>query len=116
MHNYRELTVWQKSRNLNKDIYLLTKSFPEEERFGVTSQMRRCAHSIASNIAEGSGRNSDKDICRFLDMANGSSFELESDLILCQDIEYISEEELTLFEDKVKEIQRMIFSLRRSKQ
>ncbi|MBI9067982.1 MAG: four helix bundle protein [Salinivirgaceae bacterium] len=116
MHNFRELNVWQKSRILYKDIYLLSKRFPKEEIFGVTSQMRRCAHSIASNIAEGCGRNTNKELCRFLDIANGSAFELESDLILCQDIEFISEDELTILEDKVKEIQRMIYSLKKSKE
>lgn len=116
MHNYRELKVWQKARYLYKDIYLLTKKFPQEEIFGVTSQMRRCAHSIPSNIAEGCGRNSDKELCRFLDIANGSAFELESDLILCNDVELITDEELIEFEAKVKEIQHMIFSFRKSKE
>ncbi len=116
MHNFRELKVWQKARYLYKDIYLLTKRFPKEEQFGVISQMRRSTHSIASNISEGCGRNTDKDLCRFLDMANGSSFELENDLILCSDVELITKEELKIFEEKVKEIQRMIFSFRKSKE
>jgi len=116
MHNFKELIVWQKSRILYKDVYMLTKKFPADELYGVTSQMRRCVHSIPSNIAEGCGRNTNKDLCRFLDIANGSAFELESDLLLCHDIELISNTELELFEDKVKEVQRMIYQFRRSKE
>lgn len=116
MHNFRELKVWQKARILYKEIYLLTNEFPKDEQFGVTSQMRRCSHSITSNIAEGCGRNTDKDLCRFLDMAIGSAFELESDLLLCNDVNLIDDKHLVLFEEKVKEVQRMLFSFRKSKE
>ncbi|MFA6400147.1 MAG: four helix bundle protein [Salinivirgaceae bacterium] len=116
MHNFRELIVWQKARSLHKDIYNLTRRFPKEELFGLTSQLRRSSQSIPSNIAEGCGRNSDKDLCRFLDMANGSAFELETQLILSFDVDLITEIELTLYEERVKEIQKMLFSFRSSKQ
>lgn len=116
MHNFRELKVWQKSRFLFKEVYLLTKKFPSEELYGAVSQMRRSSRSISSNIAEGCGRNTDKDLSRFLDMAMGSSFELESDLLLCIDINLITDSELEYFEEKIKEVQRMIHSFRKSKE
>ena len=90
MHNFKELKVWQKGRKFVKDIYLLTRNFPQEELFVLTSQMRRAAISIPSNIAEGSGRGSDKDFARFIDIATGSSFELESQLYVASDLEYFS--------------------------
>jgi len=116
MHNFRELKVWEKARFFHRDIYKVTKRFPKEDLFGLTSQIRRSAVSVPSNIAEGCGRNSDKDLCRFLDIANGSAFELETQLILAYDVDLISEEEMAQFELRVKEIQKMLFSFRSSKQ
>ncbi len=78
MHNYKDLIVWQKARVLVKDVYSLVAIFPYDEKFGISSQMKRSVISISSNIAEGAGRSSDKDFMRFLDIANGSAFELES--------------------------------------
>jgi four helix bundle protein len=77
MHNFKELIVWQKSRTLVQETYLITTTLPVNEQFGLSSQMRRAACSIPSNIAEGAGSGSDKDFTRFLDIANGSSFELK---------------------------------------
>jgi four helix bundle protein len=91
MHNFKELIVWQKSRTLVKEIYLTTTNLPVNEQFGLSSQMRRAVYSIPSNIAEGAGRGSYKDFARFLDMANGSCFELETQLFLCLDLNYIDE-------------------------
>jgi four helix bundle protein len=115
MNNFKDLIAWQKARKLHKEIYFLTKRFPKEEQFGLTSQIRRSAASICSNIAEGCGRSSDADLCRFLDMANGSAFELESHLILCSDVELISEEEFTGLEMTFYEVQKLIYSFRESK-
>ena len=112
MHNFKELIVWQKARNLVKDIYHSSRSFPEEEKFGLVSQMRRAAVSIPSNIAEGAGRGSNKEFVRFLDIACGSAFELETQLILCLDLDFLPEAEFRNLEVKVQEIQRMIFSLK----
>lgn len=112
MHNFKELIVWQKARKLVKEIYLLTKQLPEEERFGLVSQMRRSVVSIPSNIAEGSGRGSNKDFVRFLDIAVGSAFELETQLILCLDLDFIAEDNFIYFEAAIQEIQRMIHSLK----
>jgi len=76
MKNFKQLTVWQKSMNLVVETHQLSKSLPNEEKFGLISQMNRAAVSIPSNIAEGSSRRSDKDYARFLEIALGSSFEL----------------------------------------
>jgi len=80
--DYRKLQVWTDARQLALDIYTVTARFPDEERFGHTSQMRRASVSVISNIAEGCGRTSEKDLARFLGMARGSAFELESQLDL----------------------------------
>ncbi len=89
-HNYKKLLFWQKSKELSIDIYKITKEFPEDERFGLISQMRRCSVSIASNIAEGSSRSSIKDFKRFLDISMGSIYELEVQLMISNEVGYIS--------------------------
>ncbi|MCD6205007.1 MAG: four helix bundle protein [Candidatus Marinimicrobia bacterium] len=109
MHNYKELQIWQRSRELVKDIYHLTEVFPDTERFGLVTQMRRSSVSIPSNIAEGSGKSSNKDFIRFLEMARSSAFELETQLILAHDLRFISEEKLSDLQGKLEEIQKMIF-------
>ncbi len=111
MHNFKELLVWQKARIFSKDIYTATLLFPKTEQFGVVSQITRAAVSIASNIAEGSGRSSDKDMCRFLDMALGSTFEVESLLYLSLDLEFISSAEFDRLINQVLEIGKMLSSL-----
>ena len=109
--NYRDLLVWQKARVLAKDIYILTRSFPRNETFGLVSQMRRTAVSIVCNIAEGQGRWTRPDYRRFLLIARGSAFELEAQLIIAQDIGYIEDvEELT---ERAIEITRMLNGLLR---
>lgn len=112
MHKFKELKVWQKSRELVKEVYQLTKELPSSEQFGITSQLRRAIVSVPANIAEGAGRNSNKDFCRFLDIANGSSFEVETLLYLCLDLDYISTDTFSYINSKVLEIQRMIYSLK----
>ena len=94
IQSYRELDVWKQSRLLVKSLYQLTKKFPKDEQFGLISQMRRAAISIPSNIAEGCGRNHSKDSIQFFFIARGSLYELETQLILASDLEYISETEL----------------------
>ncbi len=113
MHNFKELTTWQKSRKFVKDIYILTKQFPKDELFVLTSQMRRAAISIPSNIAEGAGRDSDKDFSRFLDIANGSAFELESQIYIACDLEYYSEDQMNIYLEKIQELQKMIYHFRK---
>src|ERR1017187_11026532 len=106
MHNYKQLNVWAKALDLVVDIYKTTFYFPTEEKYGLISQMRKCAVSIPSNIAEGAGRNSDKEFCHFLSVANGSSYELETQVIVANRLE--------LCEDlcqQLNEIQKMNYSL-----
>ncbi|MCG9910412.1 MAG: four helix bundle protein [Flavobacteriales bacterium] len=88
MHNYKELIIWKESMRLAKEAYLVSAAFPQDERFGLTSQVRRCAVSIPSNIAEGAGRKSDKEFLHFLSLASGSIYELETQLLLCIDLGY----------------------------
>lgn len=87
---YTELDVWKKARSLANNIFALTKQFPKEELYGLTSQMKRSAVSVASNIAEGCGRNYPKDSIQFFYIARGSLYELETQLYLAYDQEYIS--------------------------
>jgi four helix bundle protein len=108
MHNFKELKIWTKLKDLCKDIFLLTSDFPSEHKFGLTSQITRCSVSIPSNIAEGSSRDSQKDFARFLQISLGSAFELESQLIIAAEIELIDSEKAQLLIDKTTEIQRMI--------
>lgn len=113
MHNYKVLIVWQKARVLVKEVYLLTQTFPEAEKFGLTIQLRRAAVSISSNIAEGAGRSSSTDFMRFLDMANGSSFEVETQFFLSYDLEYINEDTLNRILPMVQDVQKLIFNFKK---
>lgn len=106
--SYRKLIVWQKSFQLVKDIYLLTKTLPEDEKFGLVSQMRRCAMSIPSNIAEGQQRNNAKEYRQFLGVARGSAAELSTQLLLVQDL---YSKDVTLLLEEVESIQKMLYAL-----
>lgn len=112
MHNYKNLKIWQLSRILVKVVYELTTYFPSNEQYGLTSQIRRAVISIPANIAEGSGRGTDKDFSRFLDIAISSSFELETELTLATDLNYISNEQCTPVLNQIQEIQKMIFGFK----
>src|SRR5688572_16147355 len=92
MHNFKELKVWQKSRAFVKDVYNVTAKFPADERFGMVSQFRRASFSISLNIAEGSGKYTDADFCRFLDNAFGSAVEVETLIYLAFDLNFIDEQ------------------------
>lgn len=87
--NHKELNVWKESMKLVKDVYVLLKKFPSSEQFALCSQMRRAAVSIPSNIAEGSGRNNDKENLRFCNISQGSLAELETQLLISVDLDYI---------------------------
>uniref|UniRef100_UPI00404953C9 four helix bundle protein n=1 Tax=Daejeonella sp. TaxID=2805397 RepID=UPI00404953C9 len=91
---YKDLNVWQEARKLSKDIYSLTSEFPKEEQFGLINQMRRCAISVPSNIAEGCGRNYPKDSIQFFHISRGSLYELETQLYLIFDLNYIDHTKL----------------------
>lgn len=100
--DYKELDIWVQARVLVKTVYVLIKSFPKDEQFSLTSQVRRCVISIPSNIEEGCGRQSNKETIHFLHIARGSLFELETQLILAEDLNYISDIDIVL-----KEIERV---------
>jgi four helix bundle protein len=114
MHNFKELIVWQQSRSLVKDVYQLTQKFPADEKFGLTQQVRRASVSIPSNIAEGSGRGTNKDFVRFIDIANGSALELETQLYLAFDLEYISQSECEVISKKLLDIERLIYNFKKT--
>lgn len=111
MGNYKELLVWQKSINLVTDLYKITENFPKSEIFGISSQMRRCSVSVPSNIAEGHSRRSTLDYIQFLKIARGSLAELETQIIISKNLNYISEETFILTEQKTLEISKMLNSL-----
>jgi four helix bundle protein len=111
MHNFREIKSWQKSRIVVKDIYILSRKFPHEELYGLTSQIRRAAVSIPANIAEGSGRNTDKDFCKFLGYALASAYEVETELILAYDLGFISKEDVSAIGGKIQEVEKLIYGL-----
>ena len=103
-HNFRKLTIWQEARNLVRETYIITNKFPKSEIYGLSSQLQRCSVSIASNIAEGSARNSNKHFVQYLETALGSSFEWETQLICAFDLKYIDE---IVFEQNVQTIQKI---------
>ena len=114
LFSFEKLIAWQKGRELAVLIYRTTKQFPKDELFGLTSQMRRCSISIASNLAEGSGRISFKEKARFTEIAYSSSLELLNQVILSNDLEYISEEELIQIREKTSEVNMLIDGLYKS--
>lgn len=111
MGTFKDLLAWQKSLTLAKKVYQVTDNFPTEERFGLVNQMRRCAVSIPSNIAEGYGRGSDKELLRFLYVALGSSNELETQLILSLELSFMKEEDSRMLQGLNTEVNKMILSL-----
>ena len=108
---YRDLVVWQKSMQLVTDVYSLTKSLPKDEVYGLTSQARRCSISIPSNIAEGYGRKSTNDYCRFLQIAIGSLYELQTQLEICLNLNYLTNSVFDNINEQSREIERMLSSL-----
>lgn len=111
MHYFNKLEVWQRSRRLCKSIYEITKCFPNSERFGLTSQVQRAVVSISSNIAEGAGRNSNKEFVQFLSISNGSAYELETQIYIARDLAYITEEVEINTINELHVIQKMLNKL-----
>lgn len=105
IRKYQQLIVWQKSMLLVSEIYRLTQGFPDNEKFGLTSQLRRAAVSVPSNIAEGSGRGSDKDFCRFLYQARGSLTEIETQLLIAQQLGFCA------IEKNIDELTQQVFAM-----
>ena len=112
MHNFKKLQIWQESVDFTGDIYRLSSKFPDSERYGLTSQIRKCAVSVPSNIAERSGRGTSKDFENFLNISTGSSFELETQLIIANKLNFIYEEEFQTTSIRLQSIQRKIFSFK----
>ena len=111
MHNYKNLEVWKRSLELATQVYSLTNNFPKEEKYGLVSQIRRCSVSISSNIAEGSGRGSDREFRLFLNYALGSCFELETQLLISQNLELVVEEIQNNILSELTQIQKIIYTL-----
>ena len=111
MQNYKELKVWEKAHSFTLKIYQVTKEFPKEEIYGLTSQMRRAAASIPVNIAEGCGRNSNLELANFLQISLGSTNEMEYDLLLAKELVYLSEPNYSELNILIGEIRAMLLSL-----
>lgn len=112
--SYKDLTVWQKAMSLVENVYRVTNMFPEEERFGLTSQIRRCATSIPSNIAEGKSRGTKKDYRHFIIIAYGSASELETQLLIAEKLKFIDSLDFNKLNDELSEVLKMLGALRRS--
>ena len=111
MKDFRKLLVWQKAHEVTLELYLITQKFPVEERYGLTSQIRRSSASIGATIAEGCGKGSEVEFGRFLQMSSGSASELSYHLILSRDLTYLSEAQFAKLSAKVEEVRRMLASL-----
>ena len=111
MRNYQKLDAWKKAMQLVKHSYLLARSFPKEELYGLTSQIRRASMSRPTNIAEGCGRNTDADFARFLQMAMGSASETEYQLILARNLDFLPNDSYEQLHNEVEEVKRMLASL-----
>jgi four helix bundle protein len=111
MDNFRNLIVWKRAVELATDVYQKTINFPKYELYGITSQIRRAAVSISSNIAEGAGRRSNKEFANFLGISYGSACELETQLLIAKNLKYLKGDDFdTLFND-LNEIQKMLYVL-----
>lgn len=113
MHIFKELDCWKYSRILVKDVYDICKTFPASENYRLVSQMTRCAVSIPSNIAEGCGRDTDKQTIQFLSIALGSSYELETQLILSYDLGYITKLQVKEIVEETQRVQRIIHGFKK---
>ncbi|SRR6266496_5828864 len=111
MKDFKELKVWEKAHALTLHVYEETRSFPKEELYGLTSQLRRAAASVAANIVEGCGRRSDGEFTRFLQIARGSASELEYHILLARDLHLLNETAFHSLDAKVVEVERMLTGL-----
>jgi len=110
---YQDLAIWQKAMDITIEIYAIVKKLPKEELYSLTNQMRRAVVSIPSNIAEGQDRNSDKDFARFLVIARGSKSELETQLLICEKVGYLTNEDIKPVMNKLSELGRMAICFHR---
>lgn len=114
MHQFEKLKIWQKAMDIAEKVYRMSSAIPNDERFNLVHQIKKCAVSIPSNIAEGSGRNSKNEFVHFLGIANGSAFELITQLILLKRLNYIEEDTITDIVSDLMEVCNMSFALQRS--
>ncbi len=114
MNNFKNLVVWQKSIKLAIIVYNITRSFPAQEKYGLISQMNRSAVSVASNIAEGAGRNNTGEFYQFLGIANGSISELETHIIIGHRLKFIAEADFVRLSSEIDTIQKLIYRLKES--
>lgn len=108
MKDFKNLTAWSGAHELTLEVYGVTKGFPRDEAFGLTSQLRRACTSIPANIAEGCGRNGDAELARFLTVASGSASEVEYHLLLARDLNYLSQDKYVNLNGEVNELKRML--------
>lgn len=111
MKDFRDLQVWQKAHQLTLTLYRLTASFPRDERYGLTTQLRRSSSSIAANLAEGCGRNGDAELARFCSIAMGSASELDYHLLLARDLKLLNTTDYTELAQQATEVKRMLTGL-----
>ena len=114
MQTYKDLIVWQKSIDLVLEIYNITKSFPNEEKFGLVSQMRRCSVSIPSNLAEGYARKNRRENAQYVNISFGSATELETQIIISKKLKFISDDRYRKIDQLLDEILRMLYRYRES--
>lgn len=110
MNRYKNLEIWQRSLALATEVYKVTSSYPKEEKFALVSQIRRSVISVSSNIAEGAGRNTNAQYLFFINTAYGSLCELESQIILSQNLNYIKDEGADTILDEIEQLQKMIYT------
>ncbi len=112
MRDFKKYDIWQLSHELTLEVYKITSTFPKEELFGISSQLRRATSSIPTNISEGCGRNSDKEFNQFLNIALGSALETEYLFILSKDLNYLNQEQFQDLELKINNIKSKIYKLK----
>ena len=112
MHRFKDLEIWKFSREFCTNIYSVTSSFPDFEKFGLTNQLRRASVSIPANIAEGCSRSSNKDFARFLEIAIGSAYEVETHLLIASDLGFLKSDDLNLLIIKLERIVKMTAKFR----
>ncbi len=110
MRNFKKLLIWQKGMQIVRETYAVTAKLPSEEKFGLISQMRRCSVSIPSNIAEGSCNRSTKQYRHYIEIATGSAFELETQTLICKEVELLKQEEIDNLLQLIEEEQKMLTS------
>ena len=114
MRDFRKILVWQKSHDLTLRLYKITSTFPKEELYGLTSQIRRASASIPTNIAEGCGRDTQTELARFIHIAAGSASELDYHLLLSHDLGYTNEETYQELDQLISEIKRMLYGFEKT--